>query len=88
MSKRTINNAITSDKRRKIIQDPASSQSSQSSQSLKGLEKIISQNQKIIQKIDTLINSQKLLEEQIAKLEQVSSGCNKKELINVINLFT
>ena len=56
---------------------------SQSQEVSRSFEKIISQNQKILQKLDMLVSSQKTLEERIIKLEQVPDG-NNEELVKVI----
>ena len=57
------------------------------SQFQKGFEKIMSQNQKILQKLDVLISFQKNLKEHMKKLEQVPDNSNDKELIKVMKLF-
>lgn len=99
MSKR--NNPVvvppSSEKKRKAAQEqaPRASGSSVShsqpsvevSQFQKGFEKIMSQNQKILQKLDVLISSQKNLEERMKKLEQAPENSNDEELIKVMKLF-
>lgn len=99
MSKR--NNPIvvlpSSEKKKKVAQEqaPRASGSSVShsqppvevSQFQKGFEKIMGQNQKILQKLDVLISSQKNLEERMKKLEQAPDNSNDEELIKVMKLF-
>jgi hypothetical protein len=54
--------------------------------SRRSFEKIINQNQKILQKLDALLSSQKTLEERMIKLEKVPDG-NNEELIKVTNII-
>lgn len=51
----------------------------------RSFEKIINQNQKILQKLNVLLSSQKTLEERMIKLEQVPDN-NNEELVKVINI--
>lgn len=89
--------AISSpEKKRKVSQEisqvsqvqvsQVSQTQSQVEVSRKSFEKIINQNQKILQKLEVLLNSQKTLEERMIKLEQVPDG-NNEELIKVINII-
>ena len=94
MSSKRNNSATSSmsEKKRKVsTQEPVSrtfedtgSAGSQVSQegSRRSFEKIINQNQKILQKFDTLLSSQKTLEERMIKLEKVPDA-NNEELVKV-----
>jgi mevalonate kinase len=66
----------------------ASSQNSQVSQEgfRISFEKLINQNQRILQKLDMVVSSQKTLEERMKKLEQEPDS-NNEELIKVINVI-
>lgn len=67
------------------VPQPQVSQETETSQiSRKTLEKLISQNAKIISKLDTIISSQKILEERMSKLEQLPETAMNEELIKTI----
>ena len=96
MSSKRINSATLSisEKKSKVSTQESVSRTSEDTGSAgfqvsqegsrRSFEKIINQNQKILQKLDTLISSQKTLEERMIKLEKVPDA-NNEELIKVTN---
>ena len=69
------------------VQDPWAQVSPQIQVSQKTLEKIISQNNKIISKLDTIYSSQKELENRLTKIKGGGNSDYSEEIIKVISSF-
>jgi uncharacterized protein (DUF3084 family) len=69
------------------VQDPRAQVSPQIQVSQKTLEKIISQNNKIISKLDSIYSSQKELKNRLTKIEGGGNSDHSEEIIKVISSF-